>query len=42
MIKDDRLAEVLIEITDTLVDDVDSVAFLQLVTTQSALMSQSL
>lgn len=42
MIKVEQLAEVLIEITDTLADDADPLEFLQLVTTRSALMSQSL
>lgn len=42
MIKGEHLAEVLVEITDTLVDDVDPVEFLRLVTTRSVLMSQSL
>ena len=42
MIKVEYLAEVLVEITDTLVDDVDPVEFLRLVSTRSAVMSQSL
>lgn len=41
MITGDHLAEVLIEMTDTLVDDVTPVEFLQLVTTRAAAMSQS-
>ena len=42
VIRVEQLAEVLIEITDTLAADVDPLEFLQLVSTRSALMSQSL
>lgn len=42
VIKGDHLAEVLIEITNTLVDDVDPIEFLRLVTSRTAAMSQSL
>ncbi len=41
MIAVERLAEVLVEITDTLVDDFDPIEFLELVTTRSASMSHS-
>ena len=41
MIAVDQLAEVLVEITDTLVDDFDPIEFLELVTTRSASMSHS-
>ena len=37
----DQLAEVFVEITDTLVDDFDPIEFLELVTTRSASMSHS-
>ena len=41
MIAVEHLAEVLVEITDTLVDDFDPIKFLKLVTTRSASMSHS-
>jgi len=41
MIAVDQLAEVLVEMTDTLVDDFDPIEFLELVTTRSASMSHS-
>ena len=41
MIAVEHLAEVLVEITDTLVDDFDPIEFLELVTTRSASMSHS-